>query len=730
MNMAKSIIKNVTSKIVTVFDEPITNKQKKIDLELAELFRYISTDEELNGITTRFRTIEDAIKKGSAKRAIFSHAAFSGTFSYCDDKSLIKHSELICIDIDGLDESELKKIREIVIKDVEHTVLCFISPSGNGLKIVYGMNPDEYSQGDWYEAYRLYLSKLCNIPLDKIDKSCKNVSRACFLCYDSTAYITSHLIDNEISVYALEPEEFLNQEEEIKTDNTKNDTLIPSNLNFSDKNSEENFRALYALTESVEGPYGSPRQTWIQRLASRCNTFGMGERVCLAYMIKHISNHPESLRKDKPMNEKDYVYKTVKDVYSRYSKDFGTWTMDKGQKDKNSPLIPDVIYDYLIPFFKSALSPFTDRDRDMVLLSTLGLLSGIMPTVRGRYGGTNVYPNLYIFIIASAASGKGCLKFVKMLGEQIHFYLIESFLEDLKKFELQMEKYKDPKNKGAIAKPEEPKKKRFFIPGNTSSSAIIKAMSDNNCQGVIFETEADSLSESLKQDWGNFSDLLRNAFHHESVNQLRRTNDEDLELQEPKLSVVLSGTPNQLPKLIPDVENGLMSRFCFYTFKRESSWKNQFIKSEESYDTIFKRMGKQVKVMYDCFKRFKAINIRLTEDQEETCNMGFEMWHKEFYDIVGEESTASVKRLGLINFRICMILSAIRWYHEDDSKPSEIICNNDDFYVAMELTEVLKDHTKMILGGLSSKGVKDISFRDMGVIAGISKSKIHKMYNA
>jgi hypothetical protein len=211
---------------------------------------------------------------------------------------------------------------------------------------------------------------------------------------------------------------------------------------------------------------------------------------------------------------------------------------------------------------------------------------------------------------------------------------------------------------------------------------------------------------------------------------MRRANNEDLELSEPCLSVVLSGTPNQVKKLIPDPENGLMSRFCFYTFKRDPIWKNQFVKLEESYDSLFKRLGKQVKTMYDTFSRYDNISFRLTEEQEEVSTLGFEMWHQEFYEILGESSTASVKRLGIISFRICMVLSAIRWYQENNSRSIEIVCENDYFYVAMELTEILKEHTKIVLGGLSKKATKDISFRDMEKISGISKTKINNLYRS
>ena len=70
----------------------------------------------------------------------------------------------------------------------------------------------------------------------------------------------------------------------------------------------------------------------------------------------------------------------------------------------------------------------------------------------------------------------------------------------------------------------------------------------------------------MKSDYGNYSDVLRKAFHHELVSLSRRKDREYCEVSNPRVSVALAGTPEQVRKLIPDAENGLMSRFCSISF--------------------------------------------------------------------------------------------------------------------------------------------------------------------
>jgi hypothetical protein len=121
-----------------------------------------------------------------------SYATFSGTFTSRDDKALSKHSGLICIDIDDLGE-RLQEIRDAIIADPA-TVVCFFSPNGDGLKVLYEMDPAKYSQYDWYKGYCIRLSKDFGVDVGKLDPSCKNVSRACFLPHDPNIFVNPSFV--------------------------------------------------------------------------------------------------------------------------------------------------------------------------------------------------------------------------------------------------------------------------------------------------------------------------------------------------------------------------------------------------------------------------------------------------------------------------------------------------------------------------------------------------------
>ena len=72
-------------------------------------------------------------------------------------------------------------------------------------------------------------------------------------------------------------------------------------------------------------------------------------------------------------------------------------------------ILREEIYQNLPESLKELTNPFQERERDIVLLSTLGVLSACLPKVYGIYDSNRYSPHLYLLIIAPAASGKGAM---------------------------------------------------------------------------------------------------------------------------------------------------------------------------------------------------------------------------------------------------------------------------------------------------------------------------------
>ena len=108
---------------------------------------------------------------------------FSGTFNKRNDDSLIEHSGFICLDFDGYKtKKDMMSEKERISKD-RHTYAVFVSPSGNGLKVLVKI-PKEPEN---HKNYFLSLDKHFNS--EYFDKTSKNLSRVCYESYDPLIHI-------------------------------------------------------------------------------------------------------------------------------------------------------------------------------------------------------------------------------------------------------------------------------------------------------------------------------------------------------------------------------------------------------------------------------------------------------------------------------------------------------------------------------------------------------------
>lgn len=361
------------------------------------------------------------------------------------------------------------------------------------------------------------------------------------------------------------------------------------------------------------------------------------------------------------------------------------------------------VFQNLPPILSDCTRVFSDEiEINLVFIGAITVLSGCMPNVYGTYDKDKIGANFYAFIVAPASSGKGCLKWSKSIAQSIHKDKRVRY-DELKK------EYEQADDKDSII---HPKQLMHFIPANSSTSAMIEVLQNNDGRGTLFCSEADTLSGALKQDWGNFSDILRSAFHHEPINFLRRKNDEYKEVENPYLSILISGTPRQVHGLIPEVENGLLSRFAFFTFRSRPMMKNVFENSNIDFDVHFKHIQQQVKKLYDYLNDspHPIQFILKCEHQNDFLKM-FSESHTEFHLNLGDESLASVRRLGVVMFRICMILTVAR-LNTNESHPTQMQCSDSDYNTAKSICETLKKHTAKIFTKMQDEKCSNSNLSD------------------
>lgn len=360
----------------------------------------------------------------------------------------------------------------------------------------------------------------------------------------------------------------------------------------------------------------------------------------------------------------------------------------------------------------------SEVDADILILGSLTVFSACIPNVYGVYDRREVFANLFLFVTARASAGKGRLTLCRHLAAPIHQALRDKYREQMKKFESAQTAFASSKKNSLAVQPQEPPFLTLFVPANSTASVVYQTLSQNNGVGLLFETEGDTLANAFNSDLGNYSDGFRKAFHHESISYLRKKDREFVEIVKPKFSAVLSGTPQQVLNLIPDAENGLFSRFVFYTMQTELVWHDMFAYSDGfTADEQFKKIGLD---FYEFLKKFpkRPVQFTLSRAQQTRFNSFFEATQFRYAQLFGDEIIASVRRLGLILFRFAMILSVLRLIDEAKGKKigEGLVCVDADFDTALSIVKVLLQHSVAIYLTLPRKADKALKNRRSSVI--------------
>lgn len=603
------------------------------------------------------------------------------------------YSGFVHLDFDKLTPEQLQTAFAIISK-ISYTALCFISPSGNGLKVFVEVSTELEHHDIAYQQVQKYYEDATGL---KADPSCKDVTRLCFMSHDPNAYRT---IQNEKFIVALP--QFI-QEQQSQTPMAIAPVVPIEQAEPEDLNITFLFNQQIQFTNQKASYTDGNRNNFIYLLASNCNRVGLSQSDTEILCTQHF-DLPE--REIKTAVNSAYLHHTQE--HKKFEPKQKATDQEETKPEEQMPTLPDAVFDTIPEFLKHITQVATTKEeRDILLLGSLVTLSVAFPKLIGKYGDNPVNTNLFIFISAKASAGKGILIHCRKLVEPIHLALRNQAKIMKQQFEVDMQEYNANKGKDAnTEKPQKPPQKMLFIPANNSATGFLEILGDSDKRGLIFETEGDTLAKAFKSDYGDFSDGFRNAFQHEPISYYRRTDKEYVEIDRPCLSALLSGTPKQITTLIPNAENGLFSRFMFYVMNMKLIWKDVFAsKTVNGLDVHFEKLGNEFFGLYQTLQANPDVHFSLTASQQLQFNQFFEKMQTLYVNIQEEEIISSVRRLGLIAYRIMMIFSALR-IMEDGEITQNLICNDTDFQNTLDMITILVKHSSYVYSQIAQETYK------------------------
>ena len=157
--------------------------------------------------------------------------------------------------------------------------------------------------------------------------------------------------------------------------------------------------------------------------------------------------------------------------------------LNSSEEQGNLRIVENMDVNNLPELMKNVLSlAHTPAEKDMLLMSALVACGSIMPNLYCRYGiaAKRYYPNLQLFIVGSAACGKGIANLALELVKPIH-----------------------------EATP-------LIIPGDATYPAFYQQLAKQHGRGYIHESEGSVITDIWRTSTANYNTALRKAAEHET----------------------------------------------------------------------------------------------------------------------------------------------------------------------------------------------------------------------
>ena len=166
------------------FKAPVQNIIPHKSISLLDAYNYI-VGEYAKQRTEKLRSIKEPKQARQFKANNFDYCTFSGVFTSRNDKKIVQHSGLMAVDFDHL--PNLEEVRQALLADEYFdTQLLFVSPSGDGLKWIIPIDTTTTPHSEYFAAVANYILQTYGVA---VDKSGRDISRACFLPHDPQAFI-------------------------------------------------------------------------------------------------------------------------------------------------------------------------------------------------------------------------------------------------------------------------------------------------------------------------------------------------------------------------------------------------------------------------------------------------------------------------------------------------------------------------------------------------------------
>jgi hypothetical protein len=268
--------------MITVFKDIRDSKNPHI-VKPELIYSYIRDGRYKDKIES-LRTLEDKKERDKIKATLPS-ICWSGEFTQRGNDFCKLHSGYVCVDFDHVENLESFKKR---ICEDQYTYICFVSPSGDGLKVIIKIPANISTHADSCRAITEYYSE------DTLDEF-RDIARVCYISYDKDIYINPN---SKIFSKLL-----------TETNPQKQQVFYPTERL---QDSKEIYDRIVTWLETKETYIDGNKHNYLVKLASACLRFGINQMDCSSWIYFNYSSRASKV------SQTD-IDKIVNRIYTNFS---------------------------------------------------------------------------------------------------------------------------------------------------------------------------------------------------------------------------------------------------------------------------------------------------------------------------------------------------------------------------------------------------------------------------
>ncbi len=355
--------------------------------------------------------------------------------------------------------------------------------------------------------------------------------------------------------------------------------------------------------------------------------------------------------------------------------------------------LPDSMTQCLPQMMSEPLSLYDDADiRTMLLAALMPTLGSAMSHVRVRHGQRLYSLGIMNLCVGPSASGKGCVGDVASLIDDINKIITNESNEAMADHRKRHKRYNRLTSqlnfaaKGDIEhlvdvndiaeevdEPQAPLRRMHKLPAKTTAANLYRLIYANEENiSYLHIPELAELSAANRGSFGDFMYIFLAAHGEEDLHTGRKTDDEDYHIEHTRLALTATGTMSSVRDFIPNLEDGLSTRFLYHNLPAKSTFRKEM--DEATAEAFLDVYGHHRSVLTEIWKELRQFEGKTEEELPRLILLDaqreyIDKYYEQMLSFVAltqpdKDLRAPILRSRLNLYRMLMIIAVLRRYEE------------------------------------------------------------------